>query len=68
MATSSNSAAGPDTEGDGLRERKPHQQANFGIDPESEDSVTEDEEKDKKTVGRTPDGTGEYLQTHQVHG
>lgn len=47
-------------EGDGLRERKLQQNVTFANEPESDDSTSsEEEKKDKKTIGRTPDGTGE---------
>ncbi len=57
----SNGTAGADIDGDGLRERKIQQNVIFVKEPESDDNVLEEEEKDKKTIGRTPDGTGEYL-------
>lgn len=61
--TTSNSTTGADLEGDGLRERKAQQNVDFAKEPESDDGVSEEDEKDKKTIGRTPDGTGKCLCT-----
>lgn len=57
----SNGTAGAHLEGDGLRERKSQQNVNFVKEPESDESSSAEDEKDKKTIGRTPDGTGKYL-------
>jgi hypothetical protein len=62
----SNGTAGADLEGDGLRERKSQQNVNFAKEPESDESGSEEDEKDKKTIGRTPDGTGKCLCTSFV--
>lgn len=63
----SNSTTGADLEGDGLRERKAQQNVDFAKEPESDDGVSEEDEKDKKTIGRTPDGTGKCLCTSLVN-
>ena len=64
----SDGSGGADMRKDGLRERKAQHNVNFGNEPESDGSISEEEkeeeeeeeeEKDKKTIGRTPDGTGE---------
>ncbi len=60
----SNGTAGADFEGDGLRERKSQQNVNFAKEPESDESGSEEDEKDKKTIGRTPDGTGKCFVPH----
>ena len=55
-----------DSEGDTLRQRNVMDSQQKEVEPQDDSGPTQDGMKCKKTIGRTPDGAGEFIAPFQL--